>query len=55
MTVTAQINLGIELPLLGNKAYAVFLPFDLEVDTYIETVVRWSLDVLSATVEEQSE
>ena len=55
VTVTARVNLGIELPLLGDKSYAASLPFNLDVDTNTETAVRWSLDVLSATVGEQRE
>ena len=46
--------MGTELPLLGDKAYVVSLLFNLDVDTSTETVGRWSPDVLSARVEEET-
>ena len=53
VAVTASVTLSVELPLLGTKAYVASLPFILDVDTKAKTVERWSLDALSATVEEQ--
>ena len=55
VAVTASVTLSVQLPLLGTKAYVVSLPFILDVDTEAKTVVCWSSDVLSATVEEQGE
>ncbi len=54
MTATAAVRVTIEIPLLEDKTYAVFLPFSLEIDTDARRVVRWSPDILSATVEVES-
>ena len=53
VAATASVTLSVELPLLGTKVYVASLPFILDVDTKAKTVERWSLDALSATVEEQ--
>ena len=55
VTVTASVTLRVEIPLLGTKAYVASLPFILDVDTDAKVVERWSPDVLSAEVKEQSE
>ncbi len=53
VTATAVADLKIDIPLLGDKAYSVSAPFNLEVDTKARTVSDWSLDLLSARVEER--
>ena len=53
VTATAVADLKIDLPLLGEKAYFVSAPFNLEIDTGARAVSRWSLDLLSARVEER--
>ena len=55
MTATAAVRVTIEIPLLEDKAYAVFLPFSLEIDTDARSVVRWSPDILTARVEVEEE
>ena len=55
MTATAAVRVTIEIPLLEDKTYAVSLPFNLEVDTDARSVVRWSPDILTATVEVEEE
>ena len=52
VTATARVELKLSLPLLGDKAYAVSVAFDLEVDTTDATVVGWSPNLPSATVRE---
>ena len=53
ITATAAVDFSLDIPLLGERAYVVSLPFNLEVDTDDRTVVSWWPDVLSATVEER--
>ena len=50
---TAEGDLQIDLPLLGDKAYRVSAPFYLDIDTEARTVSNWSIDPLQARVEEQ--
>ena len=53
VTATAVADLKIGIPLLGEKAYSVSAPFNLEIDTDARAVSDWSLDLLSARVEER--
>ena len=53
ITATAVADLKIDIPLLGEKEYSVSAPFNLEIDTGARAVSEWSLDLLSARVEER--
>ena len=53
ITATAVADLKIDIPLLGEREYSVSAPFNLEVDTGARDVSEWSLDLLSARVEER--
>ena len=53
VTATAVADLRIDIPLLGEKAYSVSAPFNLEIDTDARAVSDWSLDLHSARVEER--
>ena len=53
ITATAVADLKIDIPLLGEREYSVSAPFNLEVDTGVRAVSEWSLDLLSARVEER--
>jgi len=54
VTATGVADFKIDiLPFLGEKAYSVSAPFNLDIDTGARTVSDWSLDLLSARVEER--
>jgi len=53
ITATAVADFKIDIPLLGEREYSVSAPFNLEVDTGSRAVSEWSLDLLSARVEER--
>ena len=53
ITATAVADLKIDIPLLGEREYSVSAPFNLEIDTRARAVSEWSLELLSARVEER--
>ena len=55
LSATGSVNVKVEIPLLGTKAYVVSVPFVLDVDTNSRTVDRWSPDLSSASVQEQDQ
>ncbi len=52
LPVKAETDLEFDLPLVGTRAYAVALPFNVDVDIESRAVTDWSFDASSATVEE---
>ena len=52
LTVTTETVFEFDLPLIGEKAYTVSLPFNVDIDVESQTVEGWEADVSSAKVEE---
>ncbi len=50
VTATAAAELEIDLPIIGEHAYAVTLPFLLLIDTDARTVEEWAVDLEEAVV-----
>ncbi len=50
VTATAAADLEIDLPIIGEHAYAVTLPFHLLFDTDARTVEEWAVDLDGAAV-----
>ncbi len=50
VTATAAMELEIDLPIIGVRAYAVTLPIHLLIDTATRTVEEWAVDLENAVV-----
>ena len=50
VTATAALEIEIDIPLIGELAYAVTLPFNLLVDTDARAVEEWGIDLENAAV-----
>ncbi len=50
VTATAALELEIDLPIIGERPYAVTLPFHLLIDTATRTAEEWAVDLENAVV-----
>ena len=50
VTATAALEMDIDLPIVGERALAVTLPFHLLVDTDARAVEEWAVDLERAVV-----
>ncbi len=50
VTATAALEIEIDLPIIGERPYAVTLPFHLLIDTDARTVEEWAVDLENAVV-----
>ena len=53
VVATASVNLSFSLPVVGDREYAISLPFDLWIDTEERSVNRWVPNISSASVSEK--
>ena len=50
VTATAALEIEVDLPLIGDRGYAVTLPFHLLIDTDAREVQEWAVDLENAVV-----
>lgn len=50
VTATTALEMEIDLPLIGERAFAVTLPFNLLIDTDARAVEEWGVDLANAAV-----
>ena len=50
VTATATLEVEIDLPVIGERPYAVTLPFQLLIDTDAKSVEEWAVDLEHAVV-----
>ena len=52
VTATLELQIAVDLPVVGQQSYSAKIPFDLTVDVEAREVERWTVDVSGVSVAE---